>query len=176
MVQVVGREEGAFGQEVEFGPGQAQGAGEAQLFLDLAHRGQQVFFVAAVELGDDVGIRIAMEHRLLHVQLAGHRCRAGCGGWEAYQAPVMSAARATHSGCICDGWAPVSGGQWKMEGMSGIQQALNVGQGLGQLGAGLDHPGAGLVDCLGGDAAAGVEVDDDRKPARRSCSTLVLTQ
>ncbi len=35
------------------------------------------------------------------------------------------------------------------------------GQGLGQLGAGLDHPGAGLVDCLGGDAAAGIEVDDD---------------
>ncbi len=71
VVQVVGREEGAFGQEVEFGPGQAQGAGEAQLFLDLAHHGQQIFFVAAVELGDDVGIRIAMEHRLLHVQLVG---------------------------------------------------------------------------------------------------------
>lgn len=88
----------------------------------------------------------------------------------------MSAARATHSGCICDGWAPVSGGQWKMEGMSGIQQALNVGQGLGQLGAGLDHPGAGLVDCLGAMPRQASRWTMTRKPARRSCSTLVLTQ
>ena len=41
------------------------------MFLDLAHHGQQILFVAAVELGHHVGIRVAMEHSLLHVQLVG---------------------------------------------------------------------------------------------------------
>ena len=71
VIEIIGGEEGALGQEVELGAGQAQGAGEAQLLLDLAHHGQQIFLVAAVELGHHLGIRVAMEHRLLHVQLVG---------------------------------------------------------------------------------------------------------
>ncbi|MND63879.1 hypothetical protein D3C80_551980 [compost metagenome] len=71
VIEVIGGEEGALGQEIELGSGQAQGAGEAQLLLDLAHHGQQIFLVAAVELGHHLGIRVAMEHRLLHMQLVG---------------------------------------------------------------------------------------------------------
>ncbi len=71
MVEVVRGEEGALGQKVVLGFGQPQGAGEAQLLLDLPHHGQQVLFVAAVEFSHHLGIRIAMKHRLLHVQLVG---------------------------------------------------------------------------------------------------------
>ena len=71
VIQIIRGEEGALGQKIELGAGQPQGAGEAQLLLDLAHHGQQILFVAAVEFGHHLGIRVAMEHRLLHVQLVG---------------------------------------------------------------------------------------------------------
>ncbi len=71
MVEVVRSEEGTLGQKIQFWPGQSQGASEAQLLLDLPHHGQQILFIAAVKLGYHLGIRIAMEHRLLHMQLVG---------------------------------------------------------------------------------------------------------
>ncbi len=47
-----------------------------------------------------------------------------------------------------------------MRGISGVQQALYIDQALGEFGAGLDHLGVGAGNRLGGDATAGIEMDD----------------
>ena len=90
----------------------------------------------------------------------------------------MSAARATHSGCICDGWAPVSvgsGKKKKMEGISGIQRALECRPGLASS-APASIIWARAWSMSGAMPRQASRWTMTRKPARRSCSTLVLTQ
>lgn len=64
---------------------------------------------------------------------------------------------------MCRLQAPVSGRLVRIGGISGIQQALYIDQGLGQLGPGFDHLGVSTGNRIRGYATAGIEMDDHPK-------------
>ncbi len=116
VVEVVRSEEGTLGQKIELWPGQSQGTGEAQLLLDLPHHGQQVLFVAAVKLGYHLGIRIAMEHRLLHMQFVGIGVEQAVEDWRHIRRPAgvvhrsgSGPARPLPRSSGCGRWQPSRG-------------------------------------------------------------------